>query len=67
MALNTNLNLKKLIAHWCANNIFEINTLFLALIYLTITPVGTRGLKSRMCPPYPNACRKRRLKLGAVI
>ena len=31
------------------------------------TPVGTRGLKSRMCPPYPHACRKRRLKWGAVI
>ena len=30
-------------------------------------PVGTRGLKSRMCPPYPHACRKRRLKWGAVI
>ena len=29
--------------------------------------VGTRGLKSRMCPPYPHACRKRRLKWGAVI
>ena len=23
--------------------------------------------KSRMCPPYPHACRKRRLKWGAVI
>ena len=22
------------------------------------SPVGTRGLKSRMCPPYPHACRK---------
>ena len=31
------------------------------------SPVGTRGLKSRMCPPYPHACRKRRLKWGAVI
>ena len=30
-------------------------------------PWGTRGLKSRMCPPYPHACRKRRLKWGAVI
>ena len=30
-------------------------------------PVGTRGFKSRMCPPYPHACRKRRLKWGAVI
>ena len=29
--------------------------------------VGTRGFKSRMCPPYPHACRKRRLKWGAVI
>ena len=28
--------------------------------------VGTRGLKSRMCHPYPHACRKRRLKWGAV-
>ena len=27
-------------------------------------PVGTWGLKSRMCPPYPHACRKRRLKMG---
>ena len=35
--------------------------------YNNRTPVGTRGLKSRMCPPYPNACRKRRLKWGAVI
>ena len=34
---------------------------------LSTSPVGTRGLKSRMCPPYPNACRKRRLKWGAVI
>ena len=25
------------------------------------------GFKSRMCPPYPHACRKRRLKWGAVI
>ena len=33
----------------------------------TTVPVGTRGLKSRMCPPYPHACRKRRLKWGAVI
>ena len=24
----------------------------------TCTPVGTRGFKSRMCPPYPHACRK---------
>ena len=30
-------------------------------------PMGTRGFKSRMCPPYPHACRKRRLKWGAVI
>ena len=30
-------------------------------------PVGTRGFKSGMCPPYPHACRKRRLKWGAVI
>ena len=22
------------------------------------TPVGARGFKSRMCPPYPHACRK---------
>ena len=29
--------------------------------------VGTRGVKSRKCPPYPHACRKRRLKWGAVI
>ena len=27
----------------------------------------SRGFKSRMCPPYPHACRKRRLKWGAVI
>ena len=33
----------------------------------SVTPVGTRGVKSRMCPPYPHACRKRRLKWGAVI
>ena len=25
-------------------------------------PRGDPGLKSRMCPPYPHACRKRRLK-----
>ena len=31
------------------------------------SPVGTRGFKSRMCPPYPHACRKRRLKWGAII
>ena len=31
------------------------------------SPVGARGFKSRMCPPYPHACRKRRLKWGAVI
>ena len=30
-------------------------------------PVGDRGFKSRMCPPYPRACRKRRLKSGGVI
>ena len=30
-------------------------------------PWGPGGLKSRMCPPYPHACRKRRLKWGAVI
>ena len=30
-------------------------------------PVRTRGFKSRMCPPYPHACRIRRLKWGAVI
>ena len=27
-------------------------------------PRGDPGLKSRMCPPYPHACRKRRLKWG---
>ena len=31
------------------------------------SPLGTRGFKSRMCPPYPHACLKRRLKWGAVI
>ena len=34
---------------------------------IDMPPVGTRGYKSRMCPPYPHACRKRRLKWGAVI
>ena len=33
----------------------------------TYAPVGTRGLKSRLCPPYPHACRKRRLKWGRYI
>ena len=32
-----------------------------------VSPVGTRGLKSRKCPPYPHACRKRRLKWGTFI
>ena len=32
-----------------------------------IFPRGDPGLKSRMFPPYPNACRKRRLKWVAVI
>ena len=27
-------------------------------------PRGDPGVKSRMCPPYPHACRKRRLKWG---
>ena len=27
------------------------------------TPVGTRGLKSRMCPPYPHACREGEVNL----
>ena len=35
--------------------------------FLKKKPVGSRGLKSRMCPPYPHAYRKRRLKWGAVI
>ena len=39
---------------------------FLDVVY-DFYPVGTRGIKSRMCPPYPHACRKRRLKWGAVI
>ena len=26
------------------------------------SPVGTRGLKTRICPPYPHARHKRRLK-----
>ena len=29
-----------------------------AVVFGEIAPVGTRGLKSRMCPPYPHACRK---------
>ena len=28
------------------------------------TPRGTRGVKSRMCPPYPHACRKKATKMG---
>ena len=32
-----------------------------------LSPRGAPGLMSRMCPPYPHACRKRRLKWGAVI
>ena len=40
---------------------------FISTISICFIPVGTRGLKSRMCPPYPHACRKRRLKWGAVI
>ena len=36
------------------------------LIIKTI-PRGDPGFKSRMCPPYPHASRKRRLKWGAVI
>ena len=37
--------------------------------FFCITPRGDPGggVKSRMCPPYPHACRKRRLKWGAVI
>ena len=30
-------------------------------------PLGDPGVKSRMCLPYPHACRKGRLKWGAVI
>ena len=29
-------------------------------ILIIFSPVGIRGLKSRMCPLYPHACRKRR-------
>ena len=61
--------------------IVTIQTILYIMIHITITfkadhnhnshtcntPVGTRGLKSIMCPPYPHACRKRRLKWGAVI
>ena len=36
-------------------------------ITLHRTSRGDPGFKSRMCPPYPHACRKRRLKWGAVI
>ena len=36
-------------------------------ILLTKFPRGDPGLKSRMYPPYLHACRKRRLKWGAVI
>ena len=36
-------------------------------LFIFEVPVGARGFKSRMCPPYPHACRKRRLKWGAVI
>ena len=38
------------------------------VIYLVARhPMGTQGLKSRMCPRYPHKCRKRLLKWGAVI
>ena len=49
------------------NVFFLLPTGFGKSMIYTIFPVGTRGLKSRMCPPYPHACRKRRLKWGAVI
>ena len=42
--------------------------IFIKGIYLiNYSPVGARGFKSRMYPPYPHVCRKRRLKWGAVI
>ena len=34
------------------------------LISVSQAPVGTRGFKSRICPQYPHACRKRRLRHG---
>ena len=53
---------------WHYKNEKSFNHLFGKQGYVSFsTPVGTRGFKSRMCPPYPHACRKRRLKWGAVI
>ena len=45
------------------------NSLYLSFIskLCPFSTVGTRGLKSRMCPPYPHACRKRQLEWGAVV
>ena len=49
-------------------HIYLFCLLFLTFYFLLpTTPVGPRGFKSRMCPPYPHTCRKRRLKWGAVI
>ena len=52
------------------NWFFNVTINNISVIHVTAhrcAPVGTWGLKSRMCPPYPHACRKRRLKWGAVI
>ena len=47
--------------------LYSSSMLYVYRFLWPLLPAGTRGLKSRMCPPYPHACRKRRLKWGAVI
>ena len=41
----------------------QLNPVFIR----SVAPVGTRGELSRMCPPYPLARRKRRIKGGAAV
>ena len=37
------------------------------VVLISTSPRGDPGVKSRMCPRYPHACHKRRLKWGAVL